>query len=209
MSKADISPSVKDSNRTAGAALITGVLSFFVSPLIPLSIIVGIVGWKKAKKINCGKKKAIAGLILSILAIGMIPLYVMGFNYARNWTKEFMSGMTLSRISIAVELYKQEHKAYPDTFDRLVESGITLKDISNPKSKNQATYQNGKVINDGYAILKTGNNVLGDDILIYETEPYAYKGKVYVLTVRGSVMLVPVEELHARLAEQKARQQGK
>jgi steroid 5-alpha reductase family enzyme len=70
----------------AVASLVLGIIAFILSfipcigifAIVPaiLGIIFGIVGMSSAKKTGQGKGMAVAGLILSILAIIWVPLFI-------------------------------------------------------------------------------------------------------------------------------------
>jgi hypothetical protein len=71
----------------AVAGLVLGIVSFVISfipcvgllAILPaiLGIIFSIIGISKAKTTGQGKGMAIAGLILSILAIAWVPIYIL------------------------------------------------------------------------------------------------------------------------------------
>jgi hypothetical protein len=208
-------PVTRGSNGVAVAGLVFGILGIILCPLGIfgiLAIIFGAVGMSKARKVNAGAGQATAGLILGIVAVVLMPILIgimlPALNQARTLAKNAMSATNLNGLGKAVMLYQAAYEMYPDTPGRLVEKGYASeKMFSNPKSNNHAAYHNGEIITDGYVIIMPEQGAPADDVMAYESESYAYKGKVAVVTVDGSVNTIPVEELHAKLAEQETRPQ--
>lgn len=196
-------PGAKGSNGVATAALVFGIISVFISPLFFIAIILGIIGIVKAGKVNSGKGKAIAGLILGCLPIILIPILLPALNTARSMAKDAMSMVNLQSIGKSMELYQLSYEVYPDKPGRLIEQGyVSIKPFSNPSSPNAAQMVDGDVVTDGYMFIMPDENSKPRDIVAYENEEYAFRGNVEVLYVNGVAEKIPVSQLHSKLAAQ-------
>lgn len=189
-------PVLKITNKFAAASIATGILGLIFSPLCIVAVICGIVGLFRASKVNSGKALSIIGLILGTIALGLWPLRV----YALQMERRVISHTNFVGIGKSLELYESAYQMYPDRLGRLVEHGY---------ASNKMFIHPEDGANDSYIFILPVAGMPEDTIIGYENARYAYKGNVLVLLLDGRVIEMPIEELKTKLAEQKAKRQGK
>ena len=190
-------------SKIAIASLICGVLA--VMGLFPITslpaVILGIIGIvKTGNPVNQlrGKGMAVAGLVLGVLGIALLPVFasiaIPAYNGIRTSGIKTQNLANMRAVSLACRSYGTDHSGkYPDSLEQLQPDYIDTEAVllhvnpADTKEENLFLYFPGGDMNDPDA---------ASTLLLAAPKPF--RGKRAVAYVSGAVEFVPEEEYQAK-----------
>ena len=167
----------------AGVSLILGITSLIVFPLGPITAISAIIcGHIARAKIKAepdnlkGEGKAIAGLIMGYIYVGVIALVIIiparSLSSTRTFIAEAKAGC--SYILTAERIHKAEHGAYIDVENPNALTAISLKDLQGRYFDHQG--YSVQVIEEDTLIIKANAN--GTDKVVGDVDMTVSRGSI-------------------------------